>query len=222
MGSAGPRPSLVARGLWLCSLVTVYVARQPAFLCLSPHNGEYVAAFRCLRCSQALANPSTQGGSTFNRFCRTRSECFHLTTSEQWKSVVSIWTHYSLCNKQNLQWRFWKKFRKWSCFLFKLPHCFALTFFFPSAIALFSICFKKCLHVYFKPFSPLFILLQPFCFRSCSDATAAQTPFPPADSVASLRRCGLRVLVVGRTRGWGCEAPTSGPPAYHMLGKRAG
>ncbi|KAK9529476.1 hypothetical protein VZT92_013565 [Zoarces viviparus] len=30
--------ALVARGLWLCSLVTAYVAWQPAFLCLSPHN----------------------------------------------------------------------------------------------------------------------------------------------------------------------------------------
>ncbi|TNN67322.1 hypothetical protein EYF80_022429 [Liparis tanakae] len=29
---------LVARGLWLCSLVTAHVAWQPAFLCLSPHN----------------------------------------------------------------------------------------------------------------------------------------------------------------------------------------
>ncbi|KAK1901520.1 Tryptophan synthase beta chain [Dissostichus eleginoides] len=33
-----------------------------------------------------------------------------------------------------------------------------------------------------------------FCFLSCSDATAVQTPFPPADSVASLRRCGLGPL----------------------------
>lgn len=66
-----------------------------------------------------------------------------------------------------------------------------------------------------------------------------QTPFPPADSVASLRRCGLGVLVAGRRRGrergkgregkggmggggGECEAPTSGPPAYHMRGKRAG
>lgn len=40
-------------------------------------------------------------------------------------------------------------------------------------------------------------------FLSCSDATAVQTPFPPADSVASLRRCGLGVLVAERGMGWG-------------------
>lgn len=32
-----------------------------------------------------------------------------------------------------------------------------------------------------------------------------QTPFPPADSVASLRRCGLGVLVAGRRRRRGGE-----------------
>lgn len=66
-----------------------------------------------------------------------------------------------------------------------------------------------------------FIFLQPLCFHSCSDATDAQTPFPPADSVASLRRCGLGVLLVRRMREEGevWEALTSGPPAYHVLGK---
>lgn len=38
------------------------------------------------------------------------------------------------------------------------------------------------------------------CCLSCSDATAMQTPFPPADSVGSLRRCGLGVLVAGRRK----------------------
>lgn len=61
VGSVGPWPSLVVWGLWLCSLVTVYVAWQPAFLCLSQHNGEYLAAFLCLRCSQALAKPQHSG-----------------------------------------------------------------------------------------------------------------------------------------------------------------
>lgn len=41
---------------------------QAAFLCLSPHNGQYLPAFLCLRCSQALADHSTQVGITFNRF----------------------------------------------------------------------------------------------------------------------------------------------------------
>lgn len=64
-----------------------------------------------------------------------------------------------------------------------------------------SVFLKKCKRVCSKPFSLLFILLQLFGFLSCSDATAVQTPFPPADSVASLRRCGLGVLVAGRRRG---------------------
>lgn len=59
-----PGVSLVAQGLWLCSLVTVNAAGQPAFLCLSPHNGEYLqhssVCVRCLRRSEALANPSTR------------------------------------------------------------------------------------------------------------------------------------------------------------------
>lgn len=55
-----------------------------------------------------------------------------------------------------------------------------------------------------------FMLLQLFSFLSCSDATVMQTPFPPADSVGSLRRCGLGVLVAGEEEEE-CEAPTSSP-----------
>lgn len=55
------RRALAARGLWLCSLVTAHVAWQPAFLCLSPHNGESLqhssVCVRCLRCSRASAKP---------------------------------------------------------------------------------------------------------------------------------------------------------------------
>ncbi|KAF3855860.1 hypothetical protein F7725_016583, partial [Dissostichus mawsoni] len=59
-----------------------------------------------------------------------------------------------------------------------------------------------------------------FCFLSCSDATAVQTPFPPADSVASLRRCGLGVLVAGRRReGRGREAEREWGKQLSMKGK---
>lgn len=88
-----------------------------------------------------------------------------------------------------------------SCFIVSFWLCFPWNRSLPPSVFFFFF-----FNVYFKPFSLLFILLQPFCFRSCSDATAAQTPFPPADSVASLRRCGLGVLVVGRTRGGGGSA----------------
>lgn len=47
---------------------------------------------------------------------------------------------------------------------------------------------------------------------SCLDATAVQTPILPADSVSSLRRWGLGVLVATREEEGGeSEAPTSGP-----------
>lgn len=191
------RPSLMVRGLWLCSLVSVYVAWQPAFLCLSPHNGDYLqhssVCVRCLRCSQALANPSTQPRGWYHvQLIRMDTfECFH------WKPAIH--RRYFLCKnvsspltghyviKRLVQKRFWNN--SWHDDASSLT-CFIIAFFFRVTVPSLHLFFKKCKHVYSKPFPPLFILLQLFCSLSCSDATAVQTPFPPADSVASLRRCG--------------------------------
>lgn len=167
---------------------------------------------------------SQEAGTTFNWFGWT---CLNVFTENQpsislfsvKKLLVSRLTgHYVIYRP--LQERFWNN--SWhddasslTCFI--IPYIFFLwNRSFSSPV------FKKCKHVYSRLFPPLFILLQLFCFLSCSDATAVQTPFPPADSVASLRRCGSGCWWRGGG-GWGkCEAPTSGPLAYHMRGKRAG